>query len=158
MESPSINNLIHSTLASQKPSKFAFVTITNPNDIKDSKKQTVIRRHARASTASSKQQRRKHAKLVFDLPDTTSQVTIETNATFVQSNKSSDKETVEDETIDHSDSLTTYEMPWSSLRPLGAGRGLSPLQPFPVAVTSRDRDLVNFGLNTTHLSLRVCLI
>jgi hypothetical protein len=148
MDSSSVNRLISSALAPQKTPEFTFITITNPSQIKDSRKQTAIRRHARASTTSSKQQRRKRLKLVFDLPE----AKVKSNAAIVHSTDVAQKVLPEDEAnIEHdprsssNSSFASHELSLAWLRPIGAGRGLAPLQPFPVVPSSRMRDLTNFG-------------
>jgi hypothetical protein len=156
MENSSVNGLISSALASRKAPEFAFITITNPSQIKDSRKQTVIRRHARASTSkstiSSKQQRRKRLKLVFDLPE----ATVKSNAAILQSTNVAQKVATtgtDEANIEHdpkassNPSSKSYELSLGWLRPIGAGRGLVPLQPFPVVPSVRMRDLTNFGSN-----------
>jgi hypothetical protein len=148
MQSYSAKSLLASALASQKPSDFAFVTITNPNDIRDSKKQSVIRRHARASTTNSKQRRRQQIKLVFDLPDAASQVTTATNVTVLTSSVDT-VENVESTSAVSNESDTRRQLSFESLRPIGSGRGLHPFQPFPVAANARLRHLTNFSLNFT---------
>jgi len=52
----------------QKSKTLEFVTITNPNEIKDPVKQKSIRQHARRREMNSKSKSRKPFKLVFDLP------------------------------------------------------------------------------------------
>jgi hypothetical protein len=151
MESFSSNDLLSSALASQKPSKFVFVTISNPGEIKDSKKQSVIRRHARASTLSSKPKRRNQIKLVFDLPDAASQVTTESNATsspvhVVQSLEHTNEASIGDDMNGHSSSPSSSDIPLDSLRPIGSGRGFLPSLTFPVAADLRVRHLTDFSL------------
>jgi hypothetical protein len=133
----------------QKPSEFAFITITNPSQIKDARKQTAIRRHARASTTGKTQQRRKRLKLVFDLPDAPPQATVEHSAVVAQSvdivqNDDTANQASNEQESDSSSS--PYDFSASVFKPIGAGRGLDPLHPFPFAVNSRLRDLTNFGL------------
>jgi hypothetical protein len=154
MESSSANDLIFSALASQKQSEFAFITITNPSDLKDARKQTAIRRHARLSTNSSKKQRRKYTELVFDLSDAAPQITTEDNrASATSINAIQNVETTYGSNVEggksgKSDSLPSLDgLSWTLLRPISSGRGLLPLQPFPTSANSRMRDLTNFGLN-----------
>jgi hypothetical protein len=148
MQSFSANSLLASALESQKPSDFAFVTITNPSDIRDSKKQSVIRRHARASTTNSKRRRRQQIKLVFDLPDPASQVTAGSNVPVLASSVDT-VENVESTSAVSIENDTGRHLSFESLRPIGSGRGLHPLQPFPVAANARLRHLTNFSLNLT---------
>jgi hypothetical protein len=153
MEKSSFNHLIFSALDSQKPSQFAFISIQNPGDIKDSRKQAAIRRHARASTNRLKQQERKHLKVVFDLPDAASHVEAESHAAVLPStNAFPNVETTHVSSVEHHSREQSgllpswHELSTSYLRPIGSGRGLVPLKPFPVAADARIRDLTNFSM------------
>jgi hypothetical protein len=154
MENSTANGRILSTLVPRKLSELAFVTITNPNHIKDSRIQTTVRRHARASTNRSKQNRRKNLKLVFELQAAESQLHTKGKTAIVkptndtQSDKTTYEVSIDDHIAEHTSLLFSSLSPLNLLRPIGAGRGLDPLQPFPIAVDARMRDLVNFGLNS----------
>jgi hypothetical protein len=159
MESSSPNSLIFSALTLQKPSDLTFITITNPSDFKNSGKQREIRRHARLSANSSKNKRRKNTKLVFNLPDATSQVTTESNDNLALSRNSIQNiETVHEENAEGDasgqlDLFISTGLSLNFLRPIGFGRSVLPLQSFPIASNSRMRHLINFGLNLARFSV-----
>lgn len=139
---PSVNAIISSALARPKLPEFAFITITNPKDTKDPAKLSKIRRHARESTIRANHGRRKHARnLVFDLPEPRIQDKAGSNTTFVHPTNIAQSYMTSGMNQDGSLILSL-----GYLRPIGHGRGLSPLAPFPAATTSRINHMLNYGM------------
>jgi len=155
MENPSPAQLITSALQPRDAPNFTFITITNPKDIKDSNKQTAIRRQARTNAGRTKPKRGKPVRITFDLP-------------------------VEDSTISHNEEITPAILPTSepeqeentivvqqnerlalevrvaafkaaklisisTLRPMSITfLGTNPLAIFPLKTNERMRQLVSF--------------
>jgi hypothetical protein len=142
-----VNSLISSALLARKPPKFAFITITNPTEIKDSRKKTTIRRHARASTNQPNIKRRKQFKLTFDIPYIESQDTGTVQPTNLVQNEAIYVGSIGVDASGQTNRSSSSEpLSLSLLRPLGSGRGLLPMQSFPVDANSRIRELTNFGM------------
>jgi hypothetical protein len=154
MANSSLTELISSALTPRKPPDFTFITITNPRDIKDSKRQTKIRRHARESTLRLKKQRQIPMKLVFDLDspvDADRNVLNDPQADALRQDAAPIVGSTEDDISASEDPPFSSQMPsLDFLRPIGAGRGLNPLQPFPDAVDARMRQLIDFGMIATY--------
>jgi hypothetical protein len=139
---PSVNAMIFSALARSKPPEFAFITITNPKDIKDSKKLSKIRRHARESTIRAKHERRRQARnLVFDFPEPRAYAQTECETALVQPTNMTQSYVTSGMDEDHYLLLSSR-----CLRPIGHGRGVSPLAPFPTATNSRMKHILDYGL------------
>jgi hypothetical protein len=141
---PSVKAMISSALAKSKSPEFAFITLTNPKDFKDSKNLSKIRRHARESTIRAKHERRKHARnLVFELPDSRAQAQTESDTALFQP-------TIMTQSYGTSGLVENEPLLLSlgCLRPIGHGRGLSPLAPFPAATNSRIKHILNYGLKS----------
>jgi hypothetical protein len=160
MQKLSSNSLLSSALALQDSSEFAFVTITNPHDIKDPRTQSRIRRHARNKTSTSKRKRKQQIELVFDLSDAASGVRAGTSGTGWASSVDTGQSARSTGVVGNEHYIGRYDTAtcppgywsWDSLRPMGSGRGLDPLRPFPVAANGRLRHLINFGLNFTPVT------
>jgi hypothetical protein len=135
MGSKSASQLISNALLKKESPDFAFITITNPQDIKDPSKQTAIRRHARTNNSRSKNQRRKQTKIVFNLP-------------AADSDKHEEiEEVVDNSYFDFNDAsdASLGSLALEYIRPLGAGRGMNPMAPFPIQLNSRMVQLVDFS-------------
>jgi hypothetical protein len=154
-----VNNLLTSALAPPEPPEFAFITVTNPQDIKSSKNQTKIRRYARRSTIGAKDQRRTRLrKIVFDLPESNSQSQsqsqLQSNSNMVlvpptniiRIDETLGFEWIRDDTVEDDERLSSS---LSFLRPIGYGRSINPLAPLPTWANARIRHILNYGEDHT---------
>ncbi len=142
METSSANAIVTPTLV---PLDFAFITITNPKEIKDLKKQTKIRRHARESTIRAKGQRQRYQKtVVLELPESNfGNTLLDQPMNIMRGDAIPISEKGRDDIEEEEDPSTPF---WTFLRPIGHGRGLDPLAPFPTMVSARNRCLLDYGL------------
>jgi hypothetical protein len=164
MENPSPAQLITSALRPRNPPDFTFITITNPKDIKDSNKQTTIRRQARTSTGRAKPKRAKPTRITFDLPVHNSLSKPE-EASRVTSQEP-ELEAVEEAVVVFQDDQFSQEIRLaalkaaklisiSTLRPLSVTfLGTNPLAIFPLKTNERMRQLVSFMHDSMEITPR----
>jgi hypothetical protein len=122
--------------------KFVFVSINNPKDIRDPRKQTTIRRQAKKMSGRKRQQRHELG-FVFESgtkdpgTDSADLKPVRRPDTVVPEHSESNNNLFEDQP---SNSRIGFNV---SLRPLGAGRGLNPFASFPIKPTPRVVQLID---------------
>ncbi|OCL09727.1 hypothetical protein AOQ84DRAFT_353898 [Glonium stellatum] len=130
-----------------KASQFAFINITNPKDLTRADNQRTIRRHA--WDAGRPHGRRRRRNYTFDLSsfylpavNSASIVPVQQvdNDREHQKHETSKIGFKEAEMVPHD-----QYPPIDYIRPLGAGRGLDPLAPFPVPSNPRIVQLIDFA-------------
>ena len=120
-----------------------FVTITNPDEIKDPTKQRAIRRKARRRYNGSKALFRKQFKLIIDLPAGDIHAGLEQSIMGGQKTGSHYIPPAE-----HEQSEPTVVVPsFDFLRPISIGRGLIFPSHFLPEMSTRVLQLVNFSKN-----------
>jgi hypothetical protein len=130
----------------QKSPRFLFVTINNPDEIRDPTKQTTIRRHAKRD--SDRARKRSH-KIQAESVMLGSRLYSNTSAEQPQSKqKKQEADAVYLPPVnDHDISDERLNNESSSLalfRPLGAGVGFNPLAPYPVDLSSQKTQLFDY--------------
>lgn len=165
MENPSPAQLITSALRPRNPPDFTFITITNPKDIKDSNKQTTIRRQARTSAGRAKPKTAKPARITFDLPVHNSPSKPEEEA-IAAASQEPEPETIEEAVVFHQDDRFSQEIRLaalkaaklisiSTLRPMSITfLGTNPLAIFPLKTNERMRQLVSFMHDSMEITPR----
>lgn len=144
----------------QKSPRFLFVTINNPDGIRDQTKQTAIRRHAKrdADRARKRSHKIQAESLMLERPAKQSVVSYSrlrrnTGAEEPpgkQQNQKADVVYLSTErppVTGHNNSherLANEPSSLAFLRPLGAGRGFNPLMPYPVKLSSQKSQLLDY--------------
>lgn len=144
----------------QKSPRFLFVTISNPDEIRDPTKQTTIRRHAKRDADRARKRRHKFQAGSLMLERGVKQSAVSyprvhcntgaEQATGKQENRKTDAVHLPTErppVTDHNTSPELLNNEFSSLdflRPLGAGRGFNPLASYPVEPSSRKTQLLDY--------------
>jgi hypothetical protein len=156
MENPSPAQLITSALQPRDAPDFTFITITNPNDIKDAKQQTAIRRQARTNAGRTKPKKPKPVRLTFDLPVHSSSSSEPEEQIPQAASQRPEEEAVEDTIVTRQDPTFSQEIRLaalkaaklisiSTLRPMSVTfLGTNPLAIFPLKTNERMRQLVSF--------------
>jgi hypothetical protein len=146
----------------KKSPKFIFVTLNNPDDIKDPTKQTTIRRHAkRDADRARKESYKLHAESLM-LEGAVSQSAVSHQA--VRSKNRAEQKSAKQKHKKTDDVYNPTEMPSATnhntsfellnnksgslafLRPLGAGRGFNSFAPYPMERSSRNTQLLDYGM------------
>ncbi|RFU24341.1 hypothetical protein B7463_g11997, partial [Scytalidium lignicola] len=151
----------------KKSPKFLFVSITNPDDIKNPTKQITIRRHAKrdANRAKNTRQNSQFKRLIVQTTPNKAVVprsSVPYNPSAPQ--QRSEQQWQQADTVDVSsenppvieqdkspESLNTNFNSLAFLRPLGAGRGLNPFAPYPVEPNSRTVQLLDYSQQVGEL-------
>jgi hypothetical protein len=124
-----------SVTSEQKSNDLEFVTILNPNEIKDPVKQKAIRQHARRRENHSKSRSRQPFKLVFNLPSRTEPVQSITSSYDMLSAAGGYLK------------LTHFVPSLQFLRPVTTVRGQSFPMPHSPDIDVRVMQLIDFGKN-----------
>jgi hypothetical protein len=131
----------------RKSPKFVFVTINDPKDIRNPRKQTIIRSHARKD-AGRKERKREGFIFVHErgtptsAVDTLKSIPVDPARTAIPALESLGSDETENKSLDnHPDILPLLSI--TSLRPLGAGRGYNPFASFPIEPTPRVVQLID---------------
>lgn len=156
----SIEPTFFANIPLQKSPRFLFVTISNPDEIRDPTKQTTIRRHAKRDADRARKRRHKiqAESLMLERRVKQSEVsyprercntsaeqppgkqkTQEADAVYL----STERPPVTDHDISP-ERLNNESSSLAFLRPLGAGRGFNPLAPYPVEPSSRKTQLLDY--------------
>jgi|SRR5579871_3223996 len=138
----------------QKSPRFLFVTISNPDEIKEPAKQTTIRRHAKKDADRARKRSHKiQAETLVSETQVKQSVISNPSAEQAhdkQKNQESDVVYLSNEIPSVTDSdispgqLNNESNSLAFLRPLGAGLGFNPLAPYPVELNSRQTQLLDY--------------
>lgn len=144
----------------QKSPRFLFVTISNPDEIRDPTKRTTIRRHAKrdADRARKRSHKIQAESLMLERRVKQSAVSyprVRCNTSAEQppgkqKNQEADAAYLSTERLPVTDRdisperLNNESSSLAFLRPLGAGRGFNPLAPYPVEPSSRKTQLLDY--------------
>ena len=144
------------TTATSERFQFAFINITDPKDLTHADNQRIIRRHAWDAGRPHKRRRRRN--YTFDLSDFHPPATDYASIVPVQQvNNDHDRQKDEGlkKYLEEVERIPPSQyLPIECLRPLGAGRGLDPLAPFPIPSNSRIVQLIDFGkISSDHKSI-----
>jgi hypothetical protein len=145
---------------SQKSPRFSFVNIQKPGEVRDKKKQSTIRRHAKKDSDREKFRRRR-----AEVELLTSESSPEHDAIIISPakqpsachrayQKASDTLILDGKQTDNRrgfsvDSLDLDAGPPAIWKPLGAGRGYTPFAPYPVQATHRTTQLLDHRMKLT---------
>src|ERR1051326_5268237 len=145
-----LRRAIKSAIEDHSPPTLEFVTITNPDEIKDPAKQRKVRRHARRRNRSVVSSSWKARSIVIDLPEVEPFAAPGDIVNAGPPTAAYGRITLSDPT----DPNNSISIPLSLefLRPIGAGRGLQSLAPFPIESNTRITQLVDFSKDFPNLS------
>jgi len=144
------------TTATSERFQFAFINITDPKDLTHADNQRTIRRHAWDAGCPHKRRRRRN--YTFDLSDFHPPASDYASIVPIQ-HVNNDHDRQKDEGLkkylEEVERIPPSQyLPIDCLRPLGAGRGLDPLAPFPIPSNSRIVQLIDFGeISNDHKSI-----
>ena len=138
----SIEPTFAATIPLQKSPKFLFVTISNPDEIRDPTKQTTIRRHAkRDADRARKRSHRIQAESVM-LEGRVKQTVV--SHPRVRCNTGAERPHGKQKNQISPEQLNNESTSLAFLRPLGAGLGFNPLAPYPVEPSSQKTQLLDY--------------
>jgi hypothetical protein len=136
-----------------KSPRFVFVSIHNPRDIKDPKKQKIIRRHARKDIERNKRRENKiGVVLSSNLAETATETIKSTLAGALSLAKEEgtheDQQHVTGRVLNDDQAGSAYlQIPsLDFLSPIGAGRGFNPFAPLPIKATPRTVQLLDYRI------------
>ena len=111
--------------------RYAFINVTDLDEIKSPVRRSQIRRHAKNSTISKNKKRPN--RIVFHLLEPSSEPALEEHVP----------------TAGHFDAAraSTPLPSWRLLSPIGHGRGLEPLTAFPEMMSARDKHILSYGMH-----------
>lgn len=162
----SIEPTFAANVPSQKSPRFLFVTISNPDEIRDPAKQTTIRRHAKRDADRMRKTSRKVEDESLTLERRVKQAAVSYTQVLrndsveqpqsKQKNQEADAMYYTTEMLPVADHDISPERPSNNssslafLRPLGAGLGFNPLAPYPIESGSRNAHLLDYSMLFTQ--------
>jgi hypothetical protein len=140
----------------KKSPRFLFVTISNPDEIKNPTKQSIIRRHAKRDADRARKSRQNPQIESLTVETQFNQPTVSHPSNHSTEQTLGEKQNQVDMLYLSSEGTPVTERDKSPgwlnnkprslafLRPLGAGRGFNPFAPYPVEPNSRTIQLLDY--------------
>jgi hypothetical protein len=136
-----------------KSPRFVFVSICNPRDIRDPKKQKVIRRHARRDVERNNRSKKQ---LEFFrsayIAEPAAEPIMRTQTAALLQVKEQGTQEHQQHVVgrifndDQASSATLQHASLDFLRPIGAGQGFNPFAPLPIKTTPRTAQLLDYRM------------
>ena len=134
------------SVPANQPRAFSFVTVQNPDELKQKSRQSLIRKHAKQDVDRAKA--RKHRATIQTLKrEQPVQISpAHRNAGSARLASTSLASPSDGKSAANKDRNFQPLPDIEILKPIGAGRGLVPFAPYPVKPSTRDIQLFDFGI------------